>query len=169
MSKWQQQLLLSLFSCSFMSNSLQPPGLQHARLPCPSPLPGACSNSCPLSWWCSPIILNSVIPFSPYLLSFLTSGSFPISRLFSSGSQSIGASASASVLPMNIQGWFPLGLTGLISLLSKRLSRLQQWWLDFLCIFQSLYEKHDELKSVVLSHRGKLENLILNPSLWPNH
>ena len=167
MSKWQQQLLL--FSCSVMSDSLWPPGLQHARLPCPSPPPGACSNSCPLSRWCHPIILNSVIPFSPYLLSFPTSGSFPISWLFSSGGQSIGASASASVLPMNIQGWFPLRFTDLISFLSKRLSGLQQWWLDFLCIFQSLYEKHDEIKSVVLSHREKLENVIFNPNLWPNH
>ena len=99
--------------------TLLPHGLQHARLPCPSPIPGACSNSCPSSWWCHPTISSSVIPFSSCLQSFLTSGSFPISQLFTSGGQSIGASASASVLPMNIQDSFPLGLTGLISLQSK--------------------------------------------------
>ena len=82
-------------------------------------LSGVSSNSCPLSWWCHPTISSSVVPFSSCRQSFLTSGSFPTSRLFASGGQSVGASAS-SVLPMNIQGWFPLGLTGLISLLSKR-------------------------------------------------
>ena len=91
-----------------MSDFLQPHGLQHARLPCPSPTPGACSNSCPLSRWCHPTISSSFVPFScPQ--SFPASGSFPMSRLFASGGQSIGVSA--SVLPMNIQGWFPLGLT----------------------------------------------------------
>ena len=107
-----------------MSNSLQLHGLQHARLPCPFPSPGACSNSCPLSQWCHPTILSSVIPFSSCLQSFPASGSFPMSQFFPSGGQSTGASASASVLPINIQGWFPLDLTGLISLLSKRLSRV---------------------------------------------
>ena len=107
-----------------MSDSLQPHGLQHARLPCPSLSPGACSNSCPLSQWCHPTISSSAIPFSSCFQSFLASASFPVSRLFASGGQSIGASASASVLPMNIQGWFPLGLTGLISLQSKGLSRV---------------------------------------------
>ena len=106
-----------------MSDSLQPHGLQHDRLPCPSPSPGVCSNSCPLSQWCHPTISSSVVPFScPQ--SFPASGSFPMSRLFQSGAQSIGVSASASVLLMNTQGWFPLGLTGLISLLSKGLSRV---------------------------------------------
>ena len=110
-----------LFSASIVSNSLRPHGLQHARLSCPSPPPRACSKSCPLSLWCHPSISSSVFPFScPQ--SFPTSGSFQISQLFASGSQSIGASASASVLPMNIQGWFPLRFTGLISLLSKWLS-----------------------------------------------
>ena len=94
-----------------------PHGLQHARLPCPSPAPRACSNSCPSSRWCHPIISSSVVPFSSCLQSFPASGSFPVSQFFASGGQSIRASASASVLPMNIQDWFPLGLTGLIFLL----------------------------------------------------
>ena len=100
---------LLLFSRSVVSNSLRPHGLQHTRLPCPSPSLGVCSNSCPLSWWCHPIISSSVIPFSSCLQSFPASGSFPMSQFFSSGGQSIGASASASVLPMNIRNWFPLG------------------------------------------------------------
>ena len=98
------------FSCSVVSNSLQPHGLQHARLPCSSPTPRTCSNSCPLSRWNHPTISSSVVPFS-CLQSFPTSGSFPMSQFFTSGGQSIGASASASVLPMNIPDWFPLGLT----------------------------------------------------------
>ena len=113
-----------LFSCSVTSNSLWPHGLQHARLPCPSPSPGACSNSCPLSWWCHPTISSSVVPFSSCLQSFPASGAFAKSWLFTSGDQSTGASASASVLPVNIQGLYPLGLTGLISLQSKGLSRV---------------------------------------------
>ena len=107
-----------------MSNSLWPHGLQHARLPYPSPTPGACSNSCPLSWWCHPTLSSSVVPLSSCLQSSPASGSFPTSWLFASGGQNIGSSASASVLPMNIQDWFPLGLTGLISLQSKGLSRV---------------------------------------------
>ena len=110
-----------------MSNSLQSHGLQHARLPCPSPTPRACSNSCPLNQWCHPPISSSVIPFSTCLQSFPASGTLPMSRLFALGGQSIGASASASVLLMYIQDWFPLGLTGLISLLSKGLSSLLQY------------------------------------------
>ena len=101
-----------------MSKTLWLQGVQHTRLPCPSPFPGACSNSCPLSQWCHPTILPSVIPFS-CLQSFPESGSFPMSQSFASGSQSIGASASASILPMDIQGWFPLRWTGLISLQTK--------------------------------------------------
>ena len=112
------------FSCSVMSNSLRPHGLQHARLPCPSPTPRAYSNSCPLSQWCHPTISSSVIPFSSCLQSFPASGSFPVSQFFASGGQSIGVSALASVLLMNIQGWFPLGWTGWISLQSKGLSRV---------------------------------------------
>ena len=113
-----------LFSHSVVSNSLWPHGLQHTRIPCPSPFPRACSNSCPLSQWCHPAILFSVVPCSSYLQSFPASGSFLLSQLFVSGGQSIGASASASVLQVNIQDWFPLGLTGLISLQSKGLSVL---------------------------------------------
>ena len=108
--------LLLLFSHSVMSNSLQTHGLQHARLPCPSPSPGACSNSCPLSRWCHPTISSSVVPFFSCLQSFPVSRSLLMSQLFTSDGQNIGASASVSVLPMSIQGWFPLGLTGLISL-----------------------------------------------------
>ena len=89
-----------------------------------SPSPGACSNSCPLSWWCHAIISSSVTPFSSCLQSFPTSGSFPMSWLFASGGQSIGASSAALVLQMNIQDWFPLGMTGYFSLLSKGLSRV---------------------------------------------
>ena len=111
------------FSHSVMSNSLRPHGLQQTRLPCPSPTPRACSNSCPLSQWCHPTISLSVVPFSSHLQSFPASGSFPISPFFSSGGQSNRVSASASVLPMNIQNRFPLGWTGLISLQSKGLSR----------------------------------------------
>ena len=101
-------------------SSLQPHEWQHARPPCLSPTPRACSNSCPSNWWCHPTISSSVVPFS-CLQSFSASGSFPMSQLFASGGQSIGVSASASVLPMNIQGWFPLGWTGLIFLMSKGL------------------------------------------------
>ena len=107
-----------------MSDSLRPHGLQHARLPRPSLSPGVSSDSCPLSQWCYLIILSSAALFSFCHQSFPTSGSFPVSWLFISGGQIIGASASAWVLPMNIQGWFSLGLTGLISLLSKGLSRV---------------------------------------------
>ena len=106
-----------------MSNSSWPHELQHIRLPCPSPVPGNCSNSCPSSQWCHPTISSSVIPFSSCPPSLPASGSFPMNRLFISGGQSIGAPASASVLP-NTQGWFPLGLNGLISLLPKGLSRV---------------------------------------------
>ena len=115
-------LLLLLFSHSVVSDSLWPYGLQHARFPCPSPSPGVCSNSCPLSWWCLPTISSSIILFSSCLQSFPASGYFPVSQFFTLGSQSIGASA--SVLPVNTQGWFPLGLIRLISLQSKRLSRV---------------------------------------------
>ena len=104
------------FSRSVMSNSARSHGLQHARLPCPSPSPGACSNSCPLNRWYHPTISSSVIPFSSCPQTFQASGSFLMSQLFTSGGQSIGAST--SVLPMNIQDWFPLGLPGLISLQS---------------------------------------------------
>ena len=109
---------------SVVSNFLRPRGLQPARPPCPSPTPGVYSNSWPLSWWCHPTISSSVFPFSSCPQSFPASGSFPMSQLFTSGGQSIGVSASASVLPMNIQDWSPLGWTGWISLQSKGLSRV---------------------------------------------
>ena len=112
------------FSRSVVSESLWSYGLQQARLPCPSSTPGACSNSCPLSRWCHPTISSSVVPFFSCLQSFPASGSFPVSRFFAPGCQSVGVSASASVLPMNIQDWFPLGWTGWISLQSKGLSRV---------------------------------------------
>ena len=138
-AKWQKQLKCLLkdihplktnqissvqFSHSVMSDSLRPHGMQHARLPCPSPTPRACSNSCSSSWWCHPTISSSVVPFSSSLQYFPESVSFPISQFFTSGGQSIGASAPASVLRMNIQDWFPLGWTDLISLQSKGLSRV---------------------------------------------
>ena len=113
-----------LFSLSVMSNSLRPHELQHARPPCPSPTPGVYLNSCPLSWWCQPAISSSVIPFSSCPQSLPASRSFPMSQLFAWGSQSIGVSASASVLPMNTQDWSPLGWTGWISLQSKEISRV---------------------------------------------
>ena len=111
-----------LFSCSVMSNSLWSHGLQHAQFPCPPLSPGVCSNSCPLSRWRHPTIQSSVTPLS--CPQSFPESSFPMSQLFASSGQSIGASALASVLPMSVQSWFPLGLIGLISLLSKRLSRL---------------------------------------------
>ena len=134
-----------LFSYSVMSNSLWPHGLQHTRPPCPSSFPGACSNSCPLSWWCHPIISSSVVPFSSCFQSFPASGSFLMSQFFASGRQSIRASASVSVLPMNIQNWFPLGLTILISLQSKGLSRV---------FFKTTVQKHHSFNP--------------QPSLWSN-
>ena len=118
-----------------MSNSMRPHGLQHARLPCPSLSPGVRWDSCPLNRWCYITISASVTPFSSCLQSFPATRSLPVSWLFASGGLSIGASASASVLPMNIQGWFSLGLTGLISLQSKGLS--------------SLF-KHQSLKALIL-------------------
>ena len=112
------------FNHSVMSNSLWRPGMQHARLPCPSPTPRAYSKSCLMSQWCHPNISFSVIPFSSHLQSCPVSGSFQMSQLFASGGQSIGVSASASVLPVNVQDWFSLGRTGWISLLSNGLSRV---------------------------------------------
>ena len=130
-----------------MSDSLWPHGLQHARLPCSSPSPRACWNSCPLSQWCPLTISSSVNPFFSCLQSFPASGSFPVSQLIASGGQSIRASASASVLPMNVQGWFPLGLTGSISLLLKGLSRVFSsttvWKHKFFDTWPSLWSNSD--------------------------
>ena len=118
------QFSLVQFSGSVLSDSLRPHGLKHARLPCPSPTPRVYSNSCPLSQWCLPTISSSVVPFSSCLQFFPASGSYQMSQPFASGGQSTGVSASASVLPMNIQDWSPLGWTGWISLQSKGLSRV---------------------------------------------
>ena len=115
------------FSHSVIFNSLQPHGLQHARPPCPSPTPRVYSNSCPSSQWCHPTISSSVIPFSSWVHSFPASGFFPMNQFFPSGGQRIGVSVSASVLPVNIQDWFPLGLTGLISFQSKDSSPTPQF------------------------------------------
>ena len=137
-SAFSEELLLSVpvqFSLSVVFDSLQHHGLQHAWLPCPSPTSIAYSNSYPLSQWSHPNILSSVIPFSCCLQSFPASGSFPVSQFFASGGQSIGTSASASALPVNIQDWFPLGWTGLISLQSKWLSR----------VFNNTAQKHQFL------------------------
>ena len=112
------------FSHSTMTDSFRPHRLQHTRPPCPSTTLRVYSNSCPLSWWCHPTISSSLIPFSSRLQSFPESGSFPMSYFFTSGGQSIVVSASESVLPMNIQGWFPLGWTGWISLESKGLLKV---------------------------------------------
>ena len=128
---------------SVMSRSLWPRGLEHVKLPCPSLFPGVYSDSCPPSQWCHPTISPSVIPFSSCLQSFPASGSFPMSQLFTLGSWNFGASA--SVLPMNIQGWFPLGLAGLISLQFKELSRL---------FSNTTVQKHQFLGA--------------QPSLWPS-
>ena len=123
-----------------MSNSWRPHGLQHTRLPCPSPTPRACSNSCPSSWWWHPTISSSVIPFSSCLQSFPAPGSFPVNQFFASGGQSIGVSASASVLPMNIQDWFLLGWTAWISFHSKGLSK-------------SLFQHHSSKASIFNENR----------------
>ena len=116
-------LKMEIYCCFSVSPSCLTPWTAAHRLPFPSPTPRVCSNSCPLSWWCHPTTSSSIIPFSSCLQFFSASGSFPMSQLFASGGQIIGASASASFLPMNIQDWFPLGLTSLSFLQSKGLSR----------------------------------------------
>ena len=122
---WEDPILTSSsVQLLSLSDSLRPHGLQHTRPPCPSPAPGFYLNSCPLSQWRHPTISSSIVPFSSCLQSFPASGSFQMSQFFASGGQSIGVSASASVLPMTSQDWFPLGLTGWISLQSKGLSRV---------------------------------------------
>ena len=127
---WRRKVLYHLFglsvqfSPSVVSDSLWPHESQHSRHCCPSPTPGVHPNPCPLSWWCHPTILSSIIPFSSCPQSLPASGSFPMSQLFATGGQSIGVSVSASVLPMNTQDWSPLGWTGWISLQYKGLSRV---------------------------------------------
>ena len=121
------------FSCSVMSDSLQPHGLQYSVLPCLSPIPRACSNSRPSNWWCHLTISSSVVPISSHIASFQASGSFPMSQFFTSGSQRIEVSASASVHPMNSKDWPPFGCTGLISLETK--------WLSWV-FFDTTVQKH---------------------------
>ena len=128
-----------LFSHSVMSSSLQPHELQHTRPPCPSPTPRVHSDSRPSSRWCHPAISSSVVPFSSCLQSFLASQSFIMSQFFASGGQSVGASASGSVLPMNIQNWFPLWLTGWISLQSMGSQRVRHDWVTELSSTEFLY------------------------------
>ena len=161
------------FSPSVMTDSLQLHHLQHARLPCPSRTLRACSNSCPLSWWCHPTISASVVPFSSRLQSFPASGSFQMSQFFASGSQRIGVLALASVLPMNIHEWFPLGLTNLISLQSKGFWRvffntsskasILQWWAFF--IVQLSHPYMTTGKTIALTRWtlvGKVMSLLFN-------
>ena len=144
---------VSQFFGSVMSDSLQPHGLQHTRLPCPSPTPGCYANSCPLSQWCHPAISSSVVPLSSHLQSSLASGCFPISWFYSSGGQTTGVFGSASVLPMNIQDWFHLGLTGLISLLLKGLSKV-------------LRLEHHNSKASVLWYSTFLIHSTLISTMW---
>ena len=141
-SIWKAQFSSVHFSRSVVSNSLWPHGLQYARPPCPSPTPGVYSNSCPLSRWCHPTISSSVILFSSHLQSFPASESFPKSQFFASGGQSIGVSPLVSVLPMNIQDWFPLGWTGWISLQSKG--------------FSTVFSQHHRSKASFLQHSAFL-------------
>ena len=161
------------FSRSVTSDPLWPHGLQHTKLPCPSLIPGACSNSCPLSWCCHPTISSSVIPFSSHFQSFPASGSFPVSQFFASGGQSIGVSASASVLPMNIQDWFPLRLTDLISLQSKGLWRVfsnitvwKHWFFSTqLSLWSNSHPYMTTGKTIALTRWtfvGKMMSLLLN-------
>ena len=143
------------FSCSVMSDSLRPHGLQHARPPCPSPTPRVYSNSCSLSRWCYPTISSSVVPFSSRPQP--ASGCFPMSWFFVSGGQSIGVSASPSVLAMNIQDWFPLGWTGLISLQSKGLSRV---------FSNTTVQKHQFISALSFLYSP---TLICIHDYWENH
>ena len=155
-----------------MSNSLWLHGLQHARPPCPSPTPRVYSNSCPLSQWCHPTISSSVVLFSSCLQSFPASGSFQMSQLFTSGGQRTGVSASASVLPMNTQDWFPLGWTGWISLQSKGLSRVfsnttvqKHLQHSAFCIVQLSHPFVITGKTIALTRRtfaGKVTSLLFN-------
>ena len=159
-----------------MCDSLWPHGLQHTRPPCLSPTTGVHSNSCPLSRWCHPTIASSVVPFSSFLQSFPASGSFPVTQLFTSGGQNIGVSASASVLSINIQGWFPLGLTGLI-LQSKGASRVFSsttiWKHQFFGTQHSLmvqlshqYKTTGKTIVLIIQTFGKVMSLIFNTLFW---
>ena len=146
---------VSQFSCSVVSNSLRPCGLQHARLPCPSPTLGACSNSCQSSLWCHPTISSPVVPFSSRPQSIPASGSFLMSQFFTSGGQSIGASASASVLPMNNQDRYPLGWTG--------------GWLDLLAVqgtLKSLLQQHSSKASILQCSISWVLSISLKPNFF---
>ena len=156
-----------------MSDSLRPWGLQHARLPCPSPIFVACSNSRPSSQWCHSTISSSVVPFCSCLQSFPASASFPMSQCFTSGGQIIGTSASTSVLPMNIQDWFPLGWTGWIFLQFKGLSRVLQHyssrasilWCSAFFMIQLSYPYMTARKTIALTiwtFVSKVMSLLLN-------
>ena len=148
-----------------MSDSLRFHGLQHSRLPCPSQTPRACSSSCQLSQWCHPTSSFSVVAFSSCLQSFPASGSFPMSQFFASGSKSIGVSASASVLPMNIQDWLPLGLTGCISLQSKGLSRVFKKYQFFGSQLSFSHPYMTTGKTIALTRQtfvGKVPSLLFN-------
>ena len=142
--------------CSVMSDSWRPHGLQHDRPPCPSQIPGVCSNSRPLSWWWHPTISSSVIPFSSHLQPFPASGSFQMSQFFTSGGRSIRASASSSVLSMNIQDWFPLGLTSFISVQSKGFSR----------VFSNATDQAHQFFGIQLSLLSTLTSI---HDYWKNH
>ena len=161
------------FIRSVVSNSLRPHGLQHTRPHCPSPTPGEYSNSCALSLWCHPTISSSVIPFSTRVHSFPGSGSFQMNQFFASGGQSFGVSVSTSVLPMNIQDWFPLGWTGYISLQSKGLSSLLQHhsskasilWCSAFFIVQLSHPYTTTGKTIALTRWtfvGKIMSLLFN-------
>ena len=146
------------FSHLVLSDFLRPHELQDDRLPCPSPTPGACSNSGPLSQWCHPTISSSVVPFSSCLQSFPASGSFPMSQFFASGGQNIGVKASASVLPMSTQAWSPLELTGLVSLQSKGLSRV---------FSNTTVQKHQFFGTQLsLQSNTHIHTLLEKPQLW---
>ena len=149
--KWDVQ-----FSCSVLSHSLWPHRLQHARLICPSPTPGACSKSCPSSQWCHPAISSSVVPFSSSLQSLPASENFPMSQLFASGGQSIGVSALALVFPKNTQGWPPLEWNGWISLQAKGLTR------------SSPTPQFKSINSLVLSFLHSLTLTSIH-DYWKNH
>ena len=151
-----------LFNHSVMSNSLWPHELQHTRLTCPSPSPGACSNSCPLCQWCHPTISPSVVSFSFCLQSFPASGSFPMSQFFASDGQSTGVSASAAVLPMNIQNWFPLGLTGLISLYFH----MSQMVEHYDSCFKPLQDK--KAKQKIINVHSKFSRSSRRTKIWQN-
>ena len=151
-------VLLLLFSCSVVSDSLRPHELQHVRLPCPSLSLRVCSNSCALSWWCHPTISSSVALLSSCPESFPAS----VSWLFASGGQSIGASASASALPMNIQGWFPLGLTGLILTCSINMLLQKR---SQMCHIHTLAKKKKKKKSLCYEER-RAEWILFCHQLW---